>query len=247
MESLIIVGTSHIARESVNKVRKAIEEFRPDVVAVELDARRYQGLMGKQKQRLSFYAMRKVGVKGFLFALIGGYVSKKLGRMVGVEPGEDMKSAIKMALKHDIKVALIDQDIEITLKRFSQALTWREKWKIFSDIVRGFFFPKREMEKYGLGKFDLSKVPPDELVVKMIGIIRERYPSIYKVLIEERNKVMAEKLKGLVLSGKRVVAVVGAGHVAGIMDILREPEYSYAYTFDGEDLPFSDNYQGYSE
>jgi pheromone shutdown-related protein TraB len=242
MQSLIIVGTSHIARESVNKVKKTIEQTLPDVVAIELDPRRYQALLSKREQRMSLYAMRKVGVKGFLFAMIGSYVSKKLGRMVGVEPGEEMKTAIKTAQKHNIQVALIDQDIEITLSRFSKVLTYKEKWRILSDVVTGLLFPKREMKKVGLDKFDLNKVPDDELIAKMVGIIEERYPSIHRVLIDERNKVMAERLKLLLMQGKRVVAVVGAGHVAGIKAIIEVPEYSYAYAFEGEDMPFNWEY-----
>jgi len=164
MENLIIIGTSHIAKESIRKVKKTIKEFKPDIVAVELDHRRLHALLQKKQRGPSIYAIKTVGFQGFIFAVIGSWVSKKLGRMVGVNPGEDMKTAVMTAKKHNIQIALIDQDIEITLSRFSRFMTRQEKWQIAKDVFSGLFFPKREIKKYGLDKFDLNKIPGEELV-----------------------------------------------------------------------------------
>jgi pheromone shutdown-related protein TraB len=223
MDSLIIVGTSHIAQESIDRVRKAIEESRPSVVAIELDMQRFYALTHKVKRtRLSLASLRKVGVKGFLFAVIGSYVSQKLGRMVGVEPGDEMKAAIAAARNAHAKIALIDQDIDITLARFSRFFTWRERFRLIGDIFRGIFWKKREIERWGLAELDLSKVPPEELVVKLMTHMRHRYPSLYRVLVDERNKVMAAALDHLQKQhpAQTIVAVVGAGHVEGIRAIL---------------------------
>ena len=125
-KNLAIIGTSHIAKQSLEEVEKAIEEGKPDIVALELDRKRLYSLMNKEERKISIYDIRRVGFKGFIFSLIGAWAEKKLGKIVGVAPGSEMKKAVMLARKYKLKIALIDQDIEITLRRFSKALTWRE-------------------------------------------------------------------------------------------------------------------------
>ena len=233
--NITLIGTSHIARESVNKVKKTIKEQQPDIVAVELDARRFYALTHQsKKQKFSFYAISRVGLKGFLFAMIGSWATKKLGRMVGVDPGEEMLTAIKLAKKNKITVALIDRDIEITLSRLSRYLTWKERWNFFVDLFNGLFFRKREMKKLGIDELDLSKVPSEVLIKKLIGMMKKRYPGLYMVLVHERNLIMANKLKELAIANpeKKIVAVVGAGHIEGMTKILSTPTFSYGFTVD---------------
>jgi pheromone shutdown-related protein TraB len=223
MGRIILIGTSHIARESIERVKSTIEDVRPAFVAVELDSRRYYALTHKVKESASaFYSIKRIGLKGYLFAIIGSWISKRLGKLVGVEPGDEMKAAIRIGRKTGARIALIDQDIEITLARFSKFLTWKERWRIFADIFRGLFRGKAVMREYGLEGMDLSKVPSDEVVVKLISMMRTRYPSIYKVLVDERNHVMAAALATLSHNNPEsdIVAVVGAGHIEGIRDLL---------------------------
>ena len=182
-KNLQLVGTSHIAKESIEEVTKVIEKVQPAVVALELDPKRLHSLLQKKKQKIRIRDVRRVGVKGWLFALIGGWLEKKLGEKVGVTPGSDMLQAFKVAKKNNIRVALIDQDIEITLRRISQSFGWKERWNLVVDIVKGALFKK------GI-KIDLSKVPDKKLIEKMIKEVKVRYPNLYKVLIQERNEVM---------------------------------------------------------
>ena len=221
-KNIAVLGTSHIASSSVNEISDYIKSHKPDIVAVELDRQRLVGLLSKEPQKatLSPTLIFKIGVVGFLFLLIGRYVQKKLGDVVGMTPGADMKQAVLEAQREQLRVALIDQDISVTLRRLSKAFTLREKWRFFADLClalvgRG---PKVELQ------FDLKTVPSQELIVTLIGMLRERYPSLYRVLIDERNKVMARKL--IMLSKKNpqshILAVVGAGHVEGMMEYLKE-------------------------
>ena len=144
MKNITIIGTSHIAKESVEAVKKYIEEKKTDIVAVELDKKRFYGLVKKKKSRIRFSDLRRIGVKGYLFALIGAYVSKKLGEIVKSMPGDEMLAAIKPAKKNNMKIVLIDRDIEITLARFSRFLTWKEKWRFVVDLFNGLIFRKKE-------------------------------------------------------------------------------------------------------
>jgi len=218
MAHLIIVGTSHISKQSIADIKRAITTHKPDIVAIELDAQRLHGLLNKQRTRIRFQDIRRIGVKGALFALIGSYIQRKLGRMVGTAPGSDMLTAVKQARENKIPIALIDRDITITLRRFSKALTWKERFRFLGDIIRGIIFPKSELKRYGIDKIDLKIVPSQKLITKMIAHIEKRYPSIYKTLIEERNVIMITRLKQLFLRkpDATIVAVVGAGHKEAI-------------------------------
>ena len=216
--NLAIVGTSHIARQSLEQVRHVIESFKPDIVALELDRRRLFALLSEKKQKISLSVIKQVGFKGFLFNIIGAYFEKKLGRMVGVKPGSEMKLAYKIAAEKNLKIALIDQKIEVTLKNFSKSFSWKERFRLLYDILKGVITRKPEIY------FDISKVPGEQVIGHMIEKIRQRYPGFYKVLVEDRNIVMANNLAHLlkVFPGQRIVAVVGAGHEKELVELIKQ-------------------------
>jgi pheromone shutdown-related protein TraB len=216
--NLTILGTSHIAAESVAKVEKLIVLEQPNIVALELDRRRLYALMHPEKAKPSWRDISRVGFKGWLFSVIGAWVERKLGEKVGVSPGSEMLRAVQAARQVGAHIALVDQDIEITLKRFSKSLTWGEKWNLFVDVIKGLIFRKNEF------KFDLSTVPSQKLIEKMIRQVRKRYPNIYRVLVTERNEVMAKRLAWLMQNNtdKQILAVVGAGHEKELVQLIRE-------------------------
>lgn len=229
VKELILVGTSHIARQSVDRVKAAIEDYKPDVVAVELDKDRYKSLLmeknnQKIKSKFSFYDVKAVGVKGFVFAMVASWGMKKLAKYIGTNPGMDMLEAVDSAKKHNTKAALIDQNIRVTLKRFSKALSMKEIGRFLIDFIKGLFNPKGEMEKMGLAEMDLNKVPDEKTIEKMIAHMSKRYPSIHKVLVHERNIYMAKKIITMMQHEdiNKVVAVVGAGHRKGMAKFLED-------------------------
>ncbi len=224
IKNLIAIGTSHIAKQSLEEVEKEILENKPVVVAVELDRKRYEALISGEKESLKLKDIKIIGFKGYLFALLGHYAEKKLGNMVGVSPGSEMLKAIEIAKANNAKVALIDQDIVKTLQRFSQELTWKEKWRFFTDLIKGILMPKREMKKLGINEIDLTKVPEKEIIKKLIAHVKVRYPNVYKVLIEERNEIMAKRLAHLmeVHEEGKIVAVIGAGHEEDIIELIEK-------------------------
>ncbi|RME77634.1 hypothetical protein D6774_03795 [Candidatus Woesearchaeota archaeon] len=219
---LVVIGTSHISPESVKRIEQTIREQDVQAVAIELDAQRLASLFN-QETKSDWRMIRKVGLQGYIFALIGSYVQKKLAKHIGMQPGDDMRAAVRAARKQHIPLELIDQPIYITLRRISQVFTWREKLRVFADVVRAALFPKRELKKRGLEQFDLKKVPSKDVIAKLIKDLRERYPSLYKVLIEERNQYMVRKLREIAPKyDGLVVVVVGAGHEEGMLELLKQ-------------------------
>lgn len=222
---LQIIGTSHIAKESIKEIERYIKEQKPDIVAVELDVQRAASLF-KEEQKLGWNQAFSVGVKGFLFAKIGHYLQQKLGKIVGVEPGSEMKAALELAQKHKLQVAYIDQPLAVTLRRFSQELTWKERGRFVGDVITGLLFPKRQLKNSGLDQFDLRKVPTKDMITKMMQQIKVRYPSIYKVLVEDRNKYMVKQLIRIIREQPRksILVIVGAGHKEGMEELLLKVE-----------------------
>ncbi len=216
-KNLIIIGTSHIARQSLKEVGHAIEEEKPDIVALELDIKRAYALMHKVKHKLTWQDIRRIGFKGYLFGVIGAWVEEKLGAKVGVKPGSEMKIAISIARKKNIQLAFIDQDIEVTLKKLSKAFTWKEKWSLIKDIFQAVFFRKKQLY------FDLRKVPTQGIIKKLMVKVKKQYPNLYRVLVVERNQIMAARLATIMKSypNKKIIAVIGAGHETEMLDLIK--------------------------
>lgn len=214
MVNFILIGTSHIAQQSIEEIKTAIENHKPNIIAVELDAARFHSLLQNKRSKITLSTIKQIGIKGYLFVLIGSYIQKKLAKIVGTTPGSDMLTAIKHAKAKSIPLALIDQPIYITIRRFSQTLSWKERWNFLADIFRGIFFWKSQMKRYGLDTIDLQKVPEEKLIQKLISHLKTRYPNIYKTLIDERNHFMEARLKEIAAQNTvaTILVVIGAGH-----------------------------------
>ena len=222
MNRLKIIGTSHIAQESVEEIKSKVNSGEFDIIALELDVQRATSLLQKQKNKVSISDILRIGVKGYIFVKLGQYAQQKLGRSVGVMPGAEMKAGLLEARRMKLQIALVDQPIQITLKRLSKAITWREKGRFIGDIFKGLFRPKKQLAEMGFDKLDLSKVPTDKMIAKMMKHLQKRYPSVYKTLLDDRNNYMVKQLVRLLRKypEKRILAVVGAGHKEGMEKLL---------------------------
>ena len=224
-KNLVFLGTSHIAKQSLNEVKRHIEEEKPDIIALELDKRRLPALMSKTPRKMEIGSIRHIGLKGFIFSLFGAWAERKLGKLVGVAPGSEMKQAVKIAKKENIELALVDQDIEVTLQRLSKAITWKEKMNFLIDVIKALFTRKRLIE------FDLTTVPDKKIIKELTNKLKERYPNVYKVLIEERNSVIAGNIKKLMHSNldKKILVILGAGHIDDVLELIKEPRINFSF------------------
>ena len=205
---ILVIGTSHISKQSVNEVKRSFKEFNPDILALELDILRFQSLISKKQNRNLLKELKHFGIKGLVLNTIGSWIENKLGQKVNIKPGTEMKTAINLAREHKKEIALIDQDIRITMKKLTKEVKLKEKIRIFLDLFR-IPFAKKQM-----GKIDLTKVPEQEFIDTILKKVRKRYSGIYKVLIEDRNKVIAKNLNKLKKDKKEkeILAIIGAGH-----------------------------------
>ena len=213
---IILVGTAHVSDKSVTQVNEVIEREKPDIVAVELCKARYNALKGKEE-------VKEVNIKDllsgnkfyyFLMHWLLAYVQKKFGKKQGVKPGAEMLSAIEKAEKSNAHIALIDRDIQITLARFWNKMSFFEKLKLFGSLIGAMFG--------GTEDIDMDKITDEDVVSQLVSELRKIAPTAASVLLDERNAIMAKNLLDLSWEGK-VVAVVGAGHREGIQKYLDTP------------------------
>ncbi len=214
-KNLTILGTSHIATQSIREVESIIKNSKIEIVALELDPLRASSLT-KKKTKLRIRMIREMGVKAFLLNLVGAYIEKKLGKIVKVSPGSEMKKAIELSKKNKIKIFLIDQDIRITLKRLASSITKKEVFNFIIDLFKSF----SQKPKF---KIDLTKVPSKIIIKKMTIELKKRYPNVYKTLFKERNAIMTKNLKAIMSKypKEEILAIVGAGHEEAIIKELK--------------------------
>ncbi len=221
MDKIEIIGTSHIAQQSINALRRKIRFEKPDIVAVELDAVRLQDLLYSSKRRkIRIRDIRHIGLFGWLFAFIGAFIQKRLGKKAGAVPGSDMKAAVISAREIGSQVALIDRNISLTIRKMSKEVPLKEKFYLVWFIFFGWLFDPKETER--LSKIDLKKVPGPAVVQALILDFRHKFPNIYRVLVTERDLYMVRKIRFLRkrFPEARILVVVGAGHVKGLKKLL---------------------------
>ncbi|WP_456368820.1 TraB/GumN family protein [Geoglobus sp.] len=212
---LIIVGTAHVSRKSIEEVERVIESERPDAVAVELDVRRYRALTGEKEEINLADVIRKGNVFLFLFQLILSNFQRRIGKETGVMPGEEMLRAIEKAREIGADVLLIDRDLAITMRRLWNELGFLEKLRLFYHLAVG-FFQSDDVEVDDLLEKDVLDV--------MVEEFRKISPKTARILVDERDAYMAHNLIQAMKRYRKVVAVVGAGHREGIERLIRNPE-----------------------
>ncbi|HUK92959.1 MAG TPA: TraB/GumN family protein [Methanomicrobiales archaeon] len=218
MSEIRLVGTAHVSAQSVEDVKRAIEEFQPDIVAVELDLGRFHGLKKDTREPSVAEVLEVRNFNQLLIQWILSYLQRKIGIDVGVEPGAEMKAAIDEAEKRGIPLSLVDRDIRLTLLRFWQSLGFIGKLKMFFALVVSI----AEVDE--LEKIDVEEMKDQSVIDMVMEEFRKFSPEGARSLIDERDAFIAHNLVRLKEQNMgRILAVVGAGHVSGIRAYLDAP------------------------
>jgi pheromone shutdown-related protein TraB len=218
-DNIILVGTAHISKDSVKEVKEVIEEYKPDIVAVELCKRRYEAITKKDKwENTPITSLLKSNNAYLMLAqTFLSSIQRKLGKEYGVEPGSEMIAAMNEAKRHDIKVALVDRDISVTLKRAWKKMGVREKFRLTWEFMKAILgYDEEELED-----LDLKELMDQDVISAMLEEFGNIAPSVATVLIHERDEYIAKKILNESEKGK-IVAVVGAGHINGIKNNLEK-------------------------
>jgi len=219
-DNIILVGTAHISKDSVKEVKEVIEKYKPDIVAVELCKRRHDAITKKNKWENTPVTQLLKSNNSYLMLAqtFLASIQRKLGKEYGVEPGSEMIAAMNEAKKYGLDVALIDRDISITLKRAWRKMGIREKFRLSWEFLKAIVgFGEEELEE-----LDLEKLMDQDVISTLMEEFGKIAPSATNVLIHERDKYISQKILNESKKGKKVVAVVGAGHIKGIKKHLEK-------------------------
>ena len=212
----VLVGTAHVSRESAALVRKVIEEESPDAVCIELDAQRHRALtQGPDWTSLDLRQLiRTRQLPTFVLHLLLGTYQKRRGMDLGVTPGVELLEAARVAEERGIPVELADRSVRVTILRAWRSLGWWRKNKLVAAILAGLFSDQK------LSEDDLRELRRQDVLTEMIRELAQEMPELKDALIDERDLYLAEKIRRT--TGRKIVAVVGAGHAQGVARLLGE-------------------------
>ena len=204
-----VVGTAHVSKKSIQLVEEQISEFKPDVVAVELCSSRLSSLKNPtaldDEDLLSIIKDGRSGMILLQSALAGQ--QRRMGIDHGEKPGAELLAAIDIAQGDAIPVELIDRDIVTTLKRSWKKMGILEKFRVLNALL---------WENDSEDPEDVEALLEDsDMLTRVLEEARVVAPNAGSVLIDERDRYMANKISMLSNRG-RILAVVGAGHLKGI-------------------------------
>ena len=213
---IYLVGTAHISQNSVREVEAVISALRPDTVCVELCQTRYDALTDDSRWRkLDIFQVLKQKKALFLMANLAlSAYQRRLGEKLGVEPGAELMAGVRKASEVGAKLVLADRDIQITLKRTWANLGFWGRNKILAGLVAGIFGATEE-----LSEDELEKMKDRDTLTEKMKEFAVSHPRVKQPLIDERDLFLISSIREA--SGDKIVAVVGAGHVPGMLEHLR--------------------------
>lgn len=225
---ILVLGTAHVSRQSVTDVEDFFKSFKPDAVCVELCQSRHDAMRDPDRWRKLDMAKvireNKIGL--LVSSLILSAFQKKIGESSGVKPGEEMIRACELTDSHGKKLVLADREVRITLSRAWGRVGFFSKLWLASELFASLLVQEE------VDADQIEKMKQEDVLEDLFSKLPPRYATIREVIIDERDKFLAQKIKNTAreleaANGKkthRIFAVVGAGHLAGIEKNLIQQE-----------------------
>jgi pheromone shutdown-related protein TraB len=212
-KKLYLIGTAHVSADSVTLVEETINKYSPDTICVELDEQRYQNML--KKNIFEDLDIIQIIKKKQLFFFIGQFMmasfQKKISEKTGSKPGEEFRKAITLADENSLNLVLADRNIGTTLKRAWRLTPFKDKFKFLGSLLVS--------DDDDLEDLDIEKMKSMDAINNLIENFADGLPITKEVLIDERDTFLAYEIQNNL--GEITVAVVGAGHVPGILRKLK--------------------------
>jgi len=209
-KEIIIVGTAHVSKESVQLVTEVIEAEKPDTVCIELCESRYQSIRQKELWLNTDIVKVIKEKKSFLLLsnLMLASLQKRIAQKFDITPGQEMITAIEAGEAAGASIHLADRNIRITLSKTWRAMGLWDKFKLLFQA----FLSLGQIDE--ISEEDIEKMKQEDVLQSLLADVSKSLPIIKKILIDERDQYLAHKIR--TAAGNKIVAVVGAGHVPGI-------------------------------
>lgn len=209
-KELILVGVAHVSRESAELAEAVIAAERPDAVCVELCKSRYEAIKQRDKwQEMNIVkVIREKRTSVLLFQLLLASFQKKIAEKFGITPGEEMIRAVAKAEEVGAEVVLADREIRVTLLRAWRKMGFWTKIRVLPEMIVSLFYTEDITEE------EIEKLKQQDVLEVALQTFGEKLPSLKTTLIDERDEYLSHTISHV--AGKKIVAIVGAGHIPGI-------------------------------
>lgn len=218
-----ILGTAHVSKSSADAVEHLIATGDFDAVAIELDANRHAALTDADRfAKLDLFQIIRQGKAGMIAVNLAlGAFQQRIAEQFGVEPGQEMRVAIRAAKDARLPLLLIDRDIGITLRRVYRSVPWWQRLTIFSGLIASLFSNEKITED------DIEKLKQGDMLESTFTEFAESSEQLYTPLINERDRYMAAKLREKTQGTdfQKILVVIGAGHLRGLREALASDEH----------------------
>ena len=213
---IILVGTAHVSRGSAELVERVIDDEKPDVVCVELCQARFDALKQKDKWQETdiVKVIRENRTALLLSQLLMVSFQRKIAQKFNINPGEEMLRAIAKAEDAGAEIVLADREIRVTLLRTWRMMGFWTKVKFLPEIFLSLFIGEDITEE------DIEKLKEHDVLDLALKTVGEKLPEVKTTLIDERDQYLAHRISHT--GGRKIVAVVGAGHVPGILENMEK-------------------------
>lgn len=213
---IILLGTAHVSAESLLEVKESIISESPDHVCVEMDEGRLKNL--EEGTKWSGTDLKNVLRKGQGFMMMANLAlssfQRRMGVDTGVQPGEEMKAAVDSAREGNIPFSCSDRAIQVTLSRAWRLSGLWSKMKLISSLVASVVTNESASPE------EIENLKKADAMQGMMKELADYLPAVKTVLIDERDHYLASKI--FTSPGSKTLAVVGAAHVPGIVDLIGE-------------------------
>lgn len=207
----ILIGTAHVSRRSTEEVREVIEAERPDSVCIELDDVRMRAIVDRDRWKNTdiFTIIKEKKTVALLMNLLISSFQRRLANQFGVQAGEEMIQGMKSAQEVGAELVLADRNIQVTFARVWRGLRLWDKIKLLFAIIASIF------EADDVSEEDVERMKSQDVLDDVFDEFAAAFPRVKGPLIDERDQYLAQRIKEA--PGQKVVAVVGAAHVPGIV------------------------------
>ena len=213
-----IIGTAHVSRTSTEAVRKLASTGDFDAIAVELCQARYDALTAERKWTdLDLYKVIREGKAGLVLANLAlSAYQRRIAEQFGIEPGAELRAATVAAKKRDLPLQLVDRDLATTLRRSYASVPWYKRLYLMSGLALGM------VSSEDIDEASIEKLKEGDILESTFTEFAKQSPELFETLIAERDRYMAARLRqeNSGASGRKVLAVIGAGHMEGLSSHL---------------------------
>lgn len=212
---ITLIGTGHVFDLSA-ALLSIFEEKEPEIIGVELDPQRYQAILLRNTDPITYHTTKKN--LPIIYRILAQF-QESMAKEYGVNAGDEMLTAIQYAQSHQLPVAFIDTNAQQLFVRMWNAMPFSEKFRLLFSGVAGFFVSKKRIEQ----EMKNYQQNFDSYILE----IGKKFPTIKHTLIDERNEQMVLKLIALHEKHQKIVACVGDGHVPGISVLLQQKQIPF--------------------